>query len=61
MEDVLIRIECIKAAVATTGNPNHIQQAQAYYDFVTYKAVPETAETQDEDNTNKTARKGRKS
>lgn len=29
-----IRLACIQAAVSTPGNPNHVQQAQEYYDFV---------------------------
>ena len=30
-----LRLKCMELAVHTTGNPNHIQQAQAYYDWVT--------------------------
>jgi hypothetical protein len=33
--DQAIRIECVKAAVATVGNPNHVQTAREYYAFVT--------------------------
>ena len=35
MTDAEIRIECIKAAASTPGNPNHVQMAREYYEFVT--------------------------
>lgn len=59
MNDTEIRIACVQAAVATVGNPNHVQQAREYYAFVT-EGAPETAsETADETDTNsKTNRKG---
>lgn len=61
--DQAIRIECIKAAVATIGNPNHVTQAREYYEFVTElkEAPAEVVEETmaDEDTTTKTnARKG---
>lgn len=35
MDDTQIRLACLDAAVRTAGNPNHIQVARSYYEFVT--------------------------
>ena len=35
MNDIEVRIECIKAAASTPGNPNHVQMAREYYAFAT--------------------------
>lgn len=35
MTDTEVRIRCIEAAARAPGNPNTIQQARAFYDFVT--------------------------
>lgn len=35
MTDTEVRIECIKAAASTPGNPNHVQMAREYYAFAT--------------------------
>jgi hypothetical protein len=56
MNDTEIRLACIQAAVATAGNPNHVQQAREYYAFVTEGA--QKAETASEETTTSNARKG---
>lgn len=55
MNDIEIRIACVQAAVATVGNPNHINQAREYYNFVTEQAAPEAPA---EETQPSTARKG---
>lgn len=47
MTDTEVRIACIQAAVATVGNPNHIQQAREYYNFVTEGNTPAVNEVED--------------
>lgn len=34
MNDIEVRVECIKAAASTPGNPNHVKMAREYYEFV---------------------------
>lgn len=61
MNDVEIRIACVQAAVQTTGNPNHVQQARAYYDFVTEGNSPAaTEEVTTQDETDEAPQRGRK-
>lgn len=48
MNDQEIRLECIKAAVATIGNPNHVAQARDYYQFVTEGQTPAQADAIEE-------------
>lgn len=34
MTDQEIRVACVQAASVTPGNPNHVQMAREYYEFV---------------------------
>jgi hypothetical protein len=55
MDDVAIRLKCLEIAVSDKGNPNNLQQAKAYYEWVSQQDTPATVETETP------ARKGRKS
>ena len=51
-----LRLKCMELAIHTPGNPNHIQQAQAYYDWVTSP----TSSPQIESNITKPQQAGKK-
>ena len=51
-----LRLKCMELAIHTPGNPNHIQQAQAYYDWVTAS----TSSPQIESNVTKPQQGGKK-
>ena len=34
MTDQEVRVACVQAASVTPGNPNHVQMAREYYEFV---------------------------
>jgi hypothetical protein len=64
MNDLEVRVRCVEAAARVPGNPNTIQQARAFYEFVTEgqtRAVTDRGNYEDrvtpETTTKKTSRK----
>jgi hypothetical protein len=59
--DRTIRLECIRASAAIPGNPNHVQRAQEFYDFVMAGPATESAsDTASTDTTKPSVAKGAK-
>lgn len=44
MNDTEVRVRCIEAASRVPGNPNTVQQARAFYEFVMEGSAPSATE-----------------
>lgn len=56
--DTQIRLACLEQAVKTPGNPNHLQSAQKYYDWVTQANVEAKTEPKATEASKAVAQKG---